>query len=253
MAIFEDEILRNSPGTEENEQGQEDAQETAAPEQEGEPQNAEAELLRKYGLDKFKTVEDALKAYKELEKKLGRDAEEKAALRRELEQIRQLLQPKEQAAEGPDAEKWIESFMERGPEAVVEIVERVLAERLAPIQQYLTQDWYQREAQRFMAAHPDAAEYREEMQRVLEEYPEIATHPKVYEIAYHIAKARRLEEKLPKVAEEAKEEGKKAALEKAAARLPGSATRRAEKEKSPEEVIRETVFGAAGQPKGVFD
>ncbi len=252
----EKERLFDSPFEDLEDEGQEDKEAQAAPE-EGEPQEEEreldeAEFLRSLGLEKFKSVADLAKAYKELERKLGQDAEEKAALRREIEQIRQLLQPKEAPPEEPDAEKWIEMFMERGPAAVRDVVEEVLAEHLAPIQQHLKQEWYVQEAQRFMAAHPDATEYRDEMQKVLEEYPEIATHPKVYEIAYHIAKARRLEEKLPKVAEEAKEEGKKAALEKAAARLPSSAGRRAEKQKSPEEAIREAVFGS-GPPKGVFD
>lgn len=260
-------FLFSSPDVDFDE-GQEEEQESENvaldEENQGEPQNEEeknsedksedkeAEILRKYGLEKFKTIEDALKSYKELEKKLGQDAEEKASLRREIEEIRQLLQPKEKEEE-PDAEKWIESFMERGPAAVKEIVETVLAEQLAPIQEYLTREYYQREAEKFAAEHPDIEEYREDMKQILEEYPEIASHPKVYEIAYHIAKARKLEEKLPKIAENAKEEGKKIAFEKAAARLPGSSTRRAEKEKNPEELIREAVFGNMNQTRGVFD
>ena len=115
----------------------------------------------------------------------------------------------------------------------------------------MTQEYYNRQAQALAAKYKDFNDYADAMVEVLRQYPEIASHPNGLEIAYRMAKAAKLEAELPKLAEKAKEEGEKAAIEKQAARMPGSSARKTEKPKDPEELIKEAVFGA-GEVQGIF-
>lgn len=250
MGIFDDALLDNLEEKQEKEQVEAQEGENEALEEQGEPQEEQEKLI----LGKFKSVEELAKAYKELEKKLGKDAEEKAALRKEIEEIRKLItgpkDAKEQKKED-SPEDWLERFYSEGPKLIQHMVSDMLAQHLAPIQQFMTQEYYNRQARELAAKYKDFADYVEDMEQIFNEYPEIASHPRGMEIAYRLAKANRLEAELPRAVEKAQEEGKKAALEKQAARMPSSSGRKTEKAKSPEELIKESIFGGE-MPQGIF-
>lgn len=234
--------------------------------EEGEPEEEQEEQEEQLILGKFKSVDDLAKAYKNLEKKLGKDAQERKALQDEMSQIRQLLmsqqapqtkQPEEEDMNGDD---FLTLLAEKGPKAIDErtsrLINNMLQKQLEPINEFITQQYYNQQVQQTASKYKDFYDYKDDITEILSsnEYNWLVNQKNGIEVAYHLAKSMRSPEKIAAVAEEAEEEGKKSVLAKQAARIPASSgsKKTAPTKKAPEDLIREAVFGGAGS-KGIFD
>lgn len=245
-----------------------DEAETEEEEPENEEEETEEETKKRYA-GKYETVEELEKAYKELEKKLG--SQERIARKKEIEEIfaalrgikgpdKQPEQKTEKQDELPDPEEWLENFYKEGPKAVDARIERklqaMLAEQLAPVYNFMTQMNYERQLQALSAKAEDLGNYLDDMGELISQYPEIARHPNGMELAYRLAKLMRGEAEVTEVKKKAKEEGRREAMEKLGARMPGSkgGMRRSDtSKKSPEDIIRERTFGNMKEKQGLWD
>lgn len=234
--------------------------------EEGEPEEEQEEQEEQLILGKFKSVDDLAQAYKNLEKKLGKDAQERKALQDEMSQIRQLLmsqqapqtkQPEEEDMNGDD---FLTLLAEKGPKAIDErtsrLINNMLQKQLEPINEFITQQYYNQQVQQTASKYKDFYDYKDDITEILSsnEYNWLVNQKNGIEVAYHLAKSMRSTEKIAAVAEEAEEEGKKSVLAKQAARMPssGGSKKAASTKKTPEDLIRSAVFGSSDS-KGIFD
>lgn len=260
------------PGEGQPAEGEAGATEEAAQEKEA-PQQEQAEQQPLLG--KFKTVDDLARSYQELERKLGTRDTEKEQLRQQIAMLQGYLQALPQIvgqqvpqatqavqgqakAEPDEHDKLLQDFEQMYPgitKAFEKRYERLLAQRLgevdkkvaatlAPVQQFMTQEQYNRQALQLAAKYPDFKELAQDMMQVYEEQPILAALPQGMEMAYQVAKARRTV---------AATQAAQAATEKQAARLPGSTGPRAAKPVDPEKQFLEQIFGSSGEPRGIFD
>lgn len=93
---------------------------------------------------------------------------------------------------------------------------------------------------------------KDEMSKVFDEEPWIATLPNAMEAAYREARRRKVEAAFGQQAAQATQQASTA--QKAAARITSStAGPRLPQQKSPDEQIVESIFGPPGKEKGIFD
>lgn len=221
------------------------------------PEEEEERMKEDLVRAKFNSKDDIVKAYRELERKLGSRDDEKEGLKRQLELAAQYIQTlaagRQQAQEAPEAPKepedpaaWLEQFYEHGPQAVDARVQAKLAEfeqrlqqRLEPVQQHLTQEYYNQQAMALAGKYSDFKELAPTMSVIYEKYPQLAGMPNGMELAYQMAKGLKQTSPSPDPA-------------KQAARMPGSAGARTGKAKTPEDSIRESIFGSPGTTQGIF-
>lgn len=225
-------------------EGQETAGE-AGPEEKGEPEEL-LELLKEFGLDrKFRSLKDALKAYVELEKKFSKDAQEKARLKKELEELRRLTQPQPQQQKDEELEEtFLERFYEKPRTVVDQRIDERVRQYLEPMLHRLLRLEYRNTVQELQSTYPDFNQYTDDIAEIIDTMPQILQAPNGLELAYRLAKARRLEQEIPKVREQAREEGERRAAEKQAARVGGTGPRRVEKEPTPEEEVLQRILKA---------
>ena len=266
---------------------------------------------------KFKSVDDLVKSYQELERKLGSRDEEKEQLRQQLAQAQQILaqlgvlsQPQPQPSnmiqfplsaqggvgqtrvpvqgaqapapiqgqpaeehESPEAEQqWLEQFYSKPRTALREIIRReferefyrqgqALGQILRPFVDFTQREMVVREYERRLGElrerHDDFDQVINEFREVLKENPQLAIlpapapgQPDGLELAYQYAKLRK------QAADVQQQPSAPAQTEaqKKAARMPSSVgSRPAEGQKSPEDQIKEAIFGQANESQGVFD
>lgn len=261
MGIFGEDLL-DAPSPEEGQEGLEqgtgpDEGQLDTPETEEPaltPEEAEERMKMETIRAKFNSEDDLIKSYRELERKLGTRDEEKEWLRQQLDTTTRYLQalapkleqPQGEPEEPEDPAAWLEQFYERGPEAVdarvqakLEQFERQLQQQLAPVQQHLMQEYYNQQALALANKHSDFRELAPTMSVIYEKYPQLAAMPNGMELAYQMAKT-------SKPAEPSNNPAKQAA------RMPGSAGARTGKAQTPEDAIRESIFGTPGKPQGIF-
>jgi hypothetical protein len=269
-------------------------------------------------LGKFDTNEDVYKAYRDLEHKLGSDAQEKHAMRQQLSNYQQQLarmaqylqqqaqqsnqqpvasnqnaqgqsdQP-DQGVEQIDREQWLESFYEKGPDAVTELARKVAddeikrqtedlnkslqqlqEQQLAPLQQYVAWDQstrnFGRQIQQAKQKYNDFDQYRPSIAQVIREMPELANRPDCMERAYQLAKAGGFNQQQQQAMQanqqapqqqmpvQNQQQQQQQGRQKQAARMPASTGTRPGnlQEPSPEDVIRDRVFGSGAERKGIF-
>jgi len=218
------------------------------------PEDKEPERLL---AGKYKTVEELEKAYQESQKDFHLDRQDKAELKKELENIKKVLEPKK-PEEDPDKrrEKILQRLVEE-PEAVImeladKIADKKVQERLGPIAPVVQQMVVNNQVQAFMSAVPDANEYAEDMAKIIEARPEITKKKDWMENVYLAAKTARLEARLAGKdtgKDKAAEDQKKAA---AAAILKGTKGEPPAQE-TPEEKLKKGIFGEAGGQAKMFD
>lgn len=267
--IFDDDLheLDESPETgqdfEEQATGPEGQPEGSAEDTSEEPEQTEGEPL----LGKFKSVDDLAKSYQELERKLGSRDEEKEQLRQQLYMLQGYLQalpqmgqqqptPEQQQATD-EYDELLAEFEQLYPgltKAMTRQQEKAMAERLAqieqkvgqavaPVQQFMMQEHFNRQALELAAKYPDFKDYAQDMMQIYQTQPMLAAMPDGMETAYQIAKARHITA-----------QGQAAQVEagKAAARLPGSSGARTAKPQDAEKAFLADIFGG-GEPTGIFD
>lgn len=228
-----------------------------------EPEQTEGEPL----LGKFKSVDDLVKSYQELERKLGSRDEEKEQLRQQLYMLQGYLQalpqmgqqqptPEQQQAKD-EYDELLAEFEQLYPgltKAMLRQQEKVMSERLqqieqkvgqavAPVQQFMMQEYFNRQALELAAKYPDFKDYAQDMMQIYQTQPMLAAMPDGMETAYQMAKARHVVAASQTAQTEAG---------KAAARLPGSSGARTAKPQDAEKAFLEDIFGS-GEPTGIFD
>lgn len=186
--------------------------------------------------------------------------------------------PPPEPADTPEfQQQWLERFYGEPTRAVRELIReefqrqwyqqgQVLGQALAPYVSYIERQRV-REAMaqrvaRFRESHPDLDEYQEEFLQVLREHPDLAAYPpegdqdRGLERVYQLAKARKL---LSQANQQSQPETVGPApaspeANKRAARMPApTGARTLTGQKSPDEAIREAIFGTANEAQGVFD
>ena len=267
--IFDDDLLElDSP-----EEGQEDIEQETGPDgqpveadttEEPEPTETDTEQPL---LGKFKSVDDLAKSYQELERKLGSRDEEKEQLRQQLYMLQGYLQalpqmgqqqpmPEQQQAKD-EYDELLAEFEQLYPgltKAMIRQQEKAMSERLqqieqkvgqavAPVQQFMMQEHFNRQALELAAKYPDFKDYAQDMMQIYQTQPMLAAMPDGMETAYQIAKARHVVAASQTAQTEAG---------KAAARLPGSSGARTAKPQDAEKAFLADIFGG-GEPTGIFD
>lgn len=272
--IFDDDLLEldESPETgqdfEEQATGPEGQPEGSTEDTSEEPEQTEGEPLQGEPLlGKFKSVDDLVKSYQELERKLGSRDEEKEQLRQQLYMLQGYLQalpqmgqqqptPEQQQAKD-EYDELLAEFEQLYPgltKAMLRQQEKVLSERLqqieqkvgqavAPLQQFMMQEHFNRQALELAAKYPDFKDYAQDMMQIYQTQPMLAAMPDGMETAYQMAKARHVVAASQTAQTEAG---------KAAARLPGSSGARTAKPQDAEKAFLEDIFGS-GEPTGIFD
>ena len=272
--IFDDDLLEleEAPETgqdfEEQATGPEGQPEGSAEDTSEEPEQTEGEPLQGEPLlGKFKSVDDLVKSYQELERKLGSRDEEKEQLRQQLYMLQGYLQalpqmgqqqptPEQQQAKD-EYDELLAEFEQLYPgltKAMIRQQEKVMSERLqqieqkvgqavAPVQQFMMQEHFNRQALELAAKYPDFKDYAQDMMQIYQTQPMLAAMPDGMETAYQIAKARHVVAASQTAQTEAG---------KAAARLPGSSGARTAKPQDAEKAFLADIFGS-GEPTGIFD
>lgn len=272
--IFDDDLLEldESPETgqdfEEQATGPEGQPEGSTEDTSEEPEQTEGEPLQGEPLlGKFKSVDDLVKSYQELERKLGSRDEEKEQLRQQLYMLQGYLQalpqmgqqqptPEQQQAKD-EYDELLAEFEQLYPgltKAMLRQQEKVMSERLqqieqkigqavAPVQQFMIQEHFNRQALELAAKYPDFKDYAQDMMQIYQTQPMLAAMPDGMETAYQMAKARHIVAASQTAQTEAG---------KAAARLPGSSGARTAKPQDAEKAFLEDIFGS-GEPTGIFD
>lgn len=272
--IFDDDLLEldESPETgqdfEEQATGPEGQPEGSAEDTSEEPEQTEGEPLQGEPLlGKFKSVDDLVKSYQELERKLGSRDEEKEQLRQQLYMLQGYLQalpqmgqqqptPEQQQAKD-EYDELLAEFEQLYPgltKAMIRQQEKVMSERLqqieqkvgqavAPVQQFMMQEHFNRQALELAAKYPDFKDYAQDMMQIYQTQPMLAAMPDGMETAYQMAKARHVVAASQTAQTEAG---------KAAARLPGSSGARTAKPQDAEKAFLADIFGS-GEPTGIFD
>ena len=272
--IFDDDLLEldESPETgqdfEEQATGPEGQPEGSTEDTSEEPEQTEGEPLQGEPLlGKFKSVDDLVKSYQELERKLGSRDEEKEQLRQQLYMLQGYLQalpqmgqqqptPEQQQAKD-EYDELLAEFEQLYPgltKAMLRQQEKLMSERLqqieqkvgqavAPVQQFMMQEHFNRQALELAAKYPDFKDYAQDMMQIYQTQPMLAAMPDGMETAYQIAKARHIT---------AQGQAAQAEAGKAAARLPGSSGARTAKPQDAEKAFLADIFGG-GEPTGIFD
>jgi hypothetical protein len=276
--IFDDDLLEldESPETGQDfeeqatgPEGQPEGQpEGSAEDTSKEPEQTEGEPLQGEPLlGKFKSVDDLVKSYQELERKLGSRDEEKEQLRQQLYMLQGYLQalpqmgqqqptPEQQQAKD-EYDELLAEFEQLYPgltKAMIRQQEKLMSERLqqieqkfgqavAPVQQFMMQEHFNRQALELAAKYPDFKDYAQDMMQIYQTQPMLAAMPDGMETAYQMAKARHVVAASQTAQTEAG---------KAAARLPGSSGARTAKPQDAEKAFLADIFGS-GEPTGIFD
>lgn len=277
--LIQESPVESGQGSEEQaagpDQGQPAEVETGATEEAAQEQETPQEQQQLI-LGKFKSVDDLAKSYDELQRKLGARDEEKEQLRQQLAMLQGYLQalpqlmgqqvPQVQQVQGqpqaqaavdehekvlheleelyPGLTKAIEKRSERLVSERLSQLEKKLSETLTPVQQFMTQEYFNRQALQLAGKYPDFREVAQDMMAVYQEQPMLAALPNSMEVAYQIAKARKTL---------AATQATQTATEKQAARIPGSTGPRAAKPADLEKQFLEQIFGNSNEPKGIFD
>lgn len=204
---------------------------------------------------KYKSLEEAEKAYKNLERSFGKKSTEAARLRKELEQLR--IPAKDEKEPDPledvlnDPDKWMERLYKEGPKAVLEIVEKAVERRAKPLEEKVATTTYMEQVRQFREEHSDLDEYAEDMADWLKARPKIAKEPDALETAYKAVKYDRLMETLPSILADSSKGKTKPNLDKQAARMP-SGGRQTAKEPSPEEALAASLLAEDKKARGIF-
>lgn len=203
---------------------------------------------------KYKTIEDLEAAYKEAERNFHGDRQERAELRRELEELKAALhKPKETSPE--DLERRRQELLDRlaeEPDKVIEeLAERIAERKVQELRQaydpVVMQQAYNLQVQHFMNAVPDAGEYIDAMLEIVQANPELAAQPDWLERTYMQAKLARLEVKLAESGKSGQADAKRAA------QMPRSGGGEKPAPKSENERLKESIFGAPTTGRKIFD
>lgn len=245
----------------------------------GQPQEVSVDVSSEQGQpdsgQQFKSAEDLEKSYQELRSAYNRRDEEISQLRHQNQQLMAYLQqvaysgyqqgqPQQQQAPAQDSqqqvdpEQWFEELQNKGPAAIQEIVNREIQKQaqdlgsglqqlLAPLYQHYQmsqlREGIQSQVQQVAQKYPDVAQYADEMEQVAKESPHLLMTPNGAEMIYKAAKLRALESQSQKTNTQ---------VQKRAAQMPSTGASRPGPQPTPEDIVRQQVFGSTGTTQGIF-
>lgn len=200
---------------------------------------------------KYKTVEELEAAYKEAEKNFHLDRQDRAELRRRLDELKAALAPKKPEADPKERRQKLIERMYEEPDTVIaeladEIADKKMQERLGPIMPVIQQQAINSQVQQFMARVKDAHEYENDMAAIIQAEPGIMRDPNWLGRAYLLAKTARLEARL---ADKTGDDPAKAADAKKAAAMPRGGKGDPNIPASEEEKLKKSIFGDPGGGK----
>ena len=212
----------------------------------------EPEAQEKLFAGKYKTVEELEAAYKEAEKSFHGDRQERAELRRQMEDLKTALAPKKPNV---DPEQYRQQLVERlysEPDVVIaeladQIADRKLQQALGPVMPVIQRQIMDSQVNDFMSTVPDAREYADDMAAIVQADPNLTTQPNWLEKAYLIAKVSRLEDRVS-----GKATGDKTAKTtdaKKAAAMPKGGKGEPPVPETEEEKVKKNIFGDYGGGK----
>jgi len=153
----------------------------------------------------FKEISELVNAHKSLQGSYTKSRQELFNLQRQMEQITPILrqwQAEKQKAQTPqekvDIPKFLETFIEKGPDALTPLIEKMVEARLgnfqgqllSPIQQELNQIRTNSSVDKFMATHPEVTDADEDaIIEIMQENPwleQIQSLPNRLEMAYNM-------------------------------------------------------------------
>lgn len=269
-----DQQIQSQEPSQAPEQGEPQSQ---APDNTGQPQGSVDDPSQQGQPDgQFKSPEDLARSYQELRSAYNRRDEEISQLRQQNQQLMAYLQqamyagypqqgqPQQQAPaqaqeQQVDPEQWMEELQRKGPAAVQEIVNREvekqarelgvgLQQLLTPLFQYYQvaqyRDGINAQIRQLAQKYPDAGQYADEMEKVAKENVNLLLLPNGAEMIYQAAKLRVLE---------SQNRQQQSHAQKRAAQMPSTGASRPGPQPTPEDIIRQQVFGAVGKPQGIFD
>lgn len=154
------------------------------PLQTGQPETSPAEPVESpdYLDPRFKTVEDQARAYKEAEKKMQQEAQRRAELERQNQELLGRVQQPPQAA--PPAEPPVNEdqlFWEKP----TEVMKRIVGQYVSPF----VDDRYEMQKTQFRQ-DPNFAKYEPEIDQMIRMQPELKQKPTVVSDLYKIIRAR---------------------------------------------------------------
>lgn len=157
-------------------------------------------------LGKFKSPEEVVNAYANLERFNTQTRQELAAEKQAKAQLESMLQQQaqtqpqdvtaEEGAEGGqmDADTFMNMFYENPAAAIQEIIKQTVSPQLEPIiqkeQKAQRQNDWDSAVNNFASAHDDFGNFQEEMQNILNSRPELGEHPNGIEMIYHMARGK---------------------------------------------------------------
>ena len=205
---------------------------------------------------KYKTVEELEAAYKELERGFHGDRQERAELRRQLEELKAAMAPKKPEVDPKEYRQQLVERLYSEPDAVIaeladQIADKKLQQALGPVMPVIQQQILNSQVQNFMATVPDAQEYAGDMAFLVQSDPNLAGQPNWLEKAYLMAKVARLEAKLS--GKDAGEKAAKAADVKKAAAMPKGGKAEPPVPETEEEKLVKNIFGTQEGKRKMFD
>ncbi|MFA5383989.1 MAG: hypothetical protein WC364_04895 [Eubacteriales bacterium] len=241
-----------NPAPANDQPGQTDLDKTDTPEG-GDNQQQSQQPERLYA-GKYKTIEELEAAYKEAQRDFHGDRQDRAEMKRQLDELKAALAPKKPETDPKAArEKLIERLYEE-PDVVIEevagkIADRKVKERLGDIEPDIQQVRINNQVSQFMAAVPDAHEYDDDMATIVKANPEIMKLPDWLEKAYFLAKTARLEAILA-----GKDKSTPSTDVKRAAQMPAGGKGEPPARQTEEEKLKSTLFGSpGGEKRKMFD
>lgn len=226
---------------------------------------------------KFDSPDKLEQSYEELQRKLGQQGNALGQMQQQYNQLLQYVQqmqvaqqttPRTQQAEPAqqvDPGRFIEDLEARGPAVIEELVNRIVTQRwaqegevlgqgiaqtLQPLYQHYMQSQLRESVQGQInsarSKHNDFDDYREDVKRIIGEQPQLLSLPTGVEVAYQMAKAQRGGQQTAAMQQ-------MTAAQKRAAQMPssGAGGRPQQQQISPEDAIRQAVFGTPNS-QGVF-
>lgn len=201
---------------------------------------------------KYKTVEELEAAYKEAEKNFHLDRQDRAELRRQLDELKAALAPKKPEVDPKERRQKLIDRLYEEPEKVIEevaeeIADKKIQERYGHIDPIIQQTKINNEVQQFMGAVKDAHEYENDMAAIIKANPNIMKRQDWLERAYLLAKTARLEAKL--AGKDTGDDAAKAADAKKAAAMPRGGKGDPNIPATEDEKLKKGIFGDPGGGK----
>ena len=179
----------------------------------------------------FKSVEELVKAHKELQGHSTRRNQEYASMQQVLQQVVPLLNKKEQAEVKEDPEAFVKAFVENPKAVLGELINAVLQgqvqKTLAPIQGQVGSIGSKMELQEFQRNHPEFGDAEANLlSQIMDKYPEVGRRSDRLEAWHKLMLAEH-----PEVGEKLKQ--KKVSLEASAAEAKKAAALGGNKSTNP--------------------